>query len=149
MARDVEIFVAFAKLSADLPSAESIGHKAMTFTKAFTGVLAIAALFAAAGSAEAARKKSVQPETIGEYMHDARVERGYVCYSDHFHYGSSSGQATRKQAEAAAISSWASFVDLEYGSAWASYKKAGSRKMTCSQGSGGWECSVEARPCRS
>ncbi len=121
----------------------------MTFTKAFTGVLGIAALLAAAGSAEAARKKSLEPQTIGEYMHDARRERGYVCYSDHFHYGSSSGQPTKKQAEAAAISSWAAFVDLEYGSAWASYRKAGSKKMTCSQGSGGWECSVEARPCRS
>jgi len=121
----------------------------MTFMKAFTGALAIAALFAAAGSAEAARKKSLQPETIGEAMHDARFERGYVCYSDHFHYGSSSGEPTKRQAEMAAISAWSAFVDLEYGSAWASYRKAGSKKMTCSQSGGGWGCSVEARPCRS
>lgn len=125
-----------------------MGHNAMTFTKVFSGILAVVALFAA-GHAEAARKKSLQAETVGEAMHDARYERGYVCYSDHFHYGSSSGKATKRQAEQAAVSAWSSFVDFEYGSAWASYRKAGSKKMTCSQGSGGWGCSVEARPCRS
>ena len=120
----------------------------MTFTKAVAGVLTIAALVAASATAEAARKKSTQPQTIGEALHSARVERGLVCYTDHFHYGSSGGHSKRRAAEAAAISAWASFVDFEYGSAWASYRRAGSKKMSCSQGSGGWDCSVEARPCR-
>lgn len=126
----------------------------MTFSKVLTAAVALAAVLAVAESAEAAKKriargKSTQAQTIGEAMHDARIERGFVCYSDHFHYGSSGNQPTRKAAEAAAISSWASFVDLEYGSAWANFRRAGSKKMTCSQGSGGWDCSVEARPCRS
>jgi hypothetical protein len=50
-------------------------------------------------------------------------------------------------AQAAAVSSWASFVDLEYGSDWARNSKAGSRKVSCSEGSE-WTCQVEARPCK-
>ena len=51
----------------------------MTFTKAVAGVLTIAALVAASATAEAARKKSTQAQTIGEALHSARVERGLVC----------------------------------------------------------------------
>lgn len=121
----------------------------MTFFKLLTGVAAVAAVFAAASTgAEAAKRKSTTAQTIGEAMHTARVERGFVCYSDHYHYGSSGNQSSKRAAEAAAISAWSSFVDFEYGSAWANFRKAGSKKMTCSNGSGGWDCSVEARPCR-
>lgn len=116
----------------------------MTSTKLFMGA-AIAASLLFAGAAEA--RKSTQAETIGEAMHSARIERGYVCYTDHYHYGSGSG-SSKKAAQANAISSWSSFVDLEYGSAWAMFSKAGSKKISCTQGSS-WECSVEARPCRS
>lgn len=122
----------------------------MTLTRILTAVAAVALGFAAAtGAADAAKRKSTQAQTIGEAMHDARVERGFVCYSDHFHYGSSGNQPSRRAAEASAIGSWSSFVDLEYGSAWANFRKAGSKKMSCTQGSGGWDCTVEARPCRS
>ena len=80
--------------------------------------------------------------------HDARYERGFICYTDHFHYGSSAGQASRRAAEIAAAGSWESFVDFEYGSAWARFSKAGSKGFKCEQSGGGWGCSVEARPCR-
>lgn len=119
----------------------------MTFLQVLTGVCAAVVVVAISSGAEAARK-STQAETIGEAMHSARIERGFVCYTDHFHYGSSGNQSSKKAAEIAAISAWSSFVDFEYGSAWANFRKAGSKKMTCSQGSGGWDCSVEARPCR-
>lgn len=124
----------------------------MKLSKAVTAAAALAAVFVVTGEADAAKRhvvrKSTEAETIGEAMHTARIERGYVCYSDHWHYGAGSGD-NRKAAERAAVSSWSSFVDLEYGSAWAIFAKAGSKKMSCSQGSGKWECSVEARPCRS
>ena len=85
---------------------------------------------------------------IANALHSARYERGFICYSDHFHYGSSGVQSTRAKAERAAAGSWSSFVDFEYGPAWANYGRAGSKKMTCSQSGGGWDCSVEARPCK-
>jgi hypothetical protein len=77
------------------------------------------------------------------YSHDLRRERGMKCMSDHWHYGSGTG-ANLKAAQADAIKSWASFTALEYGSDWARWTKAGSKKMDCSSTS----CSVEARPCK-
>lgn len=124
----------------------------MTFMKVLTGALALAAVAAVAAPADAARKaggrSSAVSAAIANALHTARYERGFVCYSDHYHYGSSGLKATRVQAERAAISAWSSFVDFEYGSAWANFGRAGSKKMSCSQGSGGWDCSVEARPCK-
>jgi hypothetical protein len=75
--------------------------------------------------------------------HDLRRERGRICFSDHWHYGSGTGP-TIKAAQADAIKSWASFTALEYGSDWARFSRAASKKMTCSGGS----CSLEARPCK-
>lgn len=83
-----------------------------------------------------------------EALHDQRVEGRKVCFSDHFHYGSSNGQPNRKAAEASAIASWAGFTDLEYGSAWASWRLAASKGVNCTPSGGAWSCSIEARPCR-
>ena len=119
-------------------------------------VLAFVAVFATAFDADAAnRRRAIKrgssagaAAAIANALHSARVERGYVCYTDHFHYGSSGTQPTRAKAERAAIESWSSFVDFEYGSAWANFRRAGSKGMSCSQSGGGWDCSLEARPCR-
>ena len=83
-------------------------------------------------------------------IHDQRRERGVICFTDHFHYGSSSGLATKRAAEVAAIRSWADFVDFEYGGAWTSWAKSGSKSVKCSRaGAGGpWSCDVSSRPCR-
>lgn len=125
----------------------------MTLTRVLMAV-AVASLAAAtftmdaeAAKKRAGRKAAVAGAPVTGLWHDARRERGFTCYTDHFHYGSSGNMPSRKAAEAAAINSWSSFVDLEYGSAWSRFAKAGSKKMTCTQGSGGWDCSVEARPC--
>jgi hypothetical protein len=82
-------------------------------------------------------------------IHDQRFESGRrVCMSEHFHDGTGTG-ATRKQAEAAARSSWADFTSFEYGSTWASYDLSGSKSMSCSQmGGNQWSCSTSARPCK-
>ncbi|MEQ1719036.1 MAG: hypothetical protein ABL907_24130 [Hyphomicrobium sp.] len=118
------------------------------------GMAAFVAAAGFAGDADAAKKRRLVRQapaagaSVSGLWHDARVERGFICYTDHFHYGSSGNQPSRRAAEAAAINSWSSFVDLEYGGAWSRFAKAGSKRMTCTQGSGGWDCSVEARPCK-
>ena len=81
-------------------------------------------------------------------LHDQRAEGGRWCMSDHFHYGSSSGQSTRAAAEREAASSWGGFTAWEYGNEWGSLRIAASRKMSCSQFGGSWGCEIEARPCR-
>jgi hypothetical protein len=70
-----------------------------------------------------------------------------TCMLDHFHDGGGNGP-TRAQAEHAAIRSWAGFTAWEYGDTWGRYSVAVSNKTMCSPTSGGWSCTVEARPCR-
>ncbi len=117
-------------------------------TIAITFAVCAASFSAASAPAEAASKKARSSAALADAPHDARFERGYICYVDHYHYGSSTGQASRKAAEASAIGSWEGFVDFEYGSAWARLSKAGSKRMSCDQSAGGWGCNVEARPCK-
>ena len=82
------------------------------------------------------------------YMHDLRKEGGRTCFTDHYHYGSGGGP-TKAAAQKAAIGSWASFTDFEYGSDWARFSRAASKGMSCSRtGSGGFDCQIQARPCK-
>lgn len=80
-------------------------------------------------------------------MHDLRKEGGRTCMTDHFHYGNGSGK-NKAAAQKAAIASWASFTDFEYGSDWARFGRAASKRINCTGGSGGVDCQIEARPCR-
>lgn len=91
---------------------------------------------------------AVADETGFASAHDWRKERGLTCMVDHWHYGSSTAHATKDKAQRDAISSWQSFTDFEYGSNWARWSKAGSKKMACNNSAGGWTCNAEARPCR-
>jgi hypothetical protein len=77
-----------------------------------------------------------------------RKTKSRVCMTDHFHYGSSSGKRNKKIAEAEAIASWAGFTAFEYGNAWASFKLARSRNVSCAKDEKGWGCNVEGVPCR-
>lgn len=70
-----------------------------------------------------------------------------VCKNGHFHYGSSSGERNKKVANAKALRSWAEFTAYEYGSAWANFKRSGSKSVRCSEDVSGWGCKVEAIPC--
>ncbi len=125
----------------------------MHFSKIFQ-VAACVATLAAISSASisavdaAPRKRPVAAVTGLAAMHDMRTEGGRLCFSEHFHYGSSTGQKNVKAAQAAAIQSWADFVIFEYDPSWASFNRASSKEMKCSQGSGGWSCDASARPCR-
>ena len=128
----------------------------MQISKTLVAATALFAMIAATGTAEAAKKRKrivrAAPSAglaaaIANAPHAARLEGGRVCYSEHAHYGSGSGNS-RQAAERSAAGSWASFTDFEYGSAWANYGKAAGKNMSCSQSGGSWSCSVEARPCR-
>jgi len=90
----------------------------------------------------------VADETGLASMHALRRERGRLCMSDHWHYGSSGTERSRPAAQRAAIRSWQDFTDLEYGSTWARFSRAASRKVGCSHSGSGWSCNVEGRPCR-
>ena len=79
--------------------------------------------------------------------HELRREGGRTCQVGHYHSGSGSGR-TRKLAEIDAIKSWSSFTAFEYGTDWARFSKAASKRMSCSAGSSGYDCSLEARPCK-
>lgn len=81
-------------------------------------------------------------------MHAMRREGAQLCFLDHFHYGSSSGQASERAARSVAVTSWAGFVDLEYGSDWARFSRAHSKSVKCERDGSSWGCTVEARPCR-
>jgi len=81
------------------------------------------------------------------YMHDLRSEGGRSCFLDHFHYGSGAG-ATRNAAQRDAISSWQSFTAFEYGTDWARFGRAASKQISCSKSASGYDCSLNARPCK-
>ncbi len=81
-------------------------------------------------------------------IHTLRRERGRLCMADHWHYGSSSAHSSRRAAQRDAIHSWQDFTDLEYGSDWARFSRAASRKVGCSKSGAGWSCNAEGRPCR-
>ena len=79
---------------------------------------------------------------------DAARRKGKACMTGHFHYGSSAGERSKKVARAKAVASWAGFTAFECGNAWASFRRAGSKIVRCSQNETGWGCKVEAVPCR-
>jgi hypothetical protein len=81
-------------------------------------------------------------------IHALRREHGRTCMADHWHYGSSGAQRSKRAAQRAAIRSWQDFTNLEYGSDWARFRRAASRKMGCSRSAAGWNCDAEGRPCR-
>lgn len=83
------------------------------------------------------------------YMHDMRRESGRLCMTDHWHSGSGSGPSKRA-ARNAAVRSWQDFTNLEYGTDWARFSRARSQGIRCKRTGGrSYDCSVEARPCRS
>jgi hypothetical protein len=105
-------------------------------------LLAVMLMGPAASSATAASDGAL----VG--LHDLRREGKKICMVDHSHNGSSSGLATRAQAEAAALRNWADFTALEYGGHWGSPLLASDKSMKCGQGSSGWSCDFDARPCK-
>lgn len=86
-------------------------------------------------------------ETGFSNMHSQARVGNKQCMTTHFHYGSGTG-TTQQAAQREAISSWQSFTDFEYGSAWASFRNAAARAQSCNRGGSGFSCQVEGRPCK-
>ncbi len=73
---------------------------------------------------------------------------GKTCFDGHFHYGGSSGSFRSKElALKDAIGSWQGFTAFEYGTDWANFSISHKKQVSCSDGSSGWSCNVEAIPC--
>jgi hypothetical protein len=105
----------------------------------------------AAAAVLACAVPALADETGVAAIHSQQRERGgRTCFVDHYHYGSSSGSASKKAAMAAGIKSWADFTDFEYGSDWAHWALASSKSAKCSEEGphGTWSCDISARPCR-
>lgn len=111
------------------------------------GLTAVCALITIASVHSPAEAKRFAPVEGLAAMHDVRVERGKLCYSEHYHYGGSKAMPSKKAAQIEAIRAWQSFTDMEYGPRWSNYRNAASKKVSCTQGAGGWGCEIEARPC--
>jgi hypothetical protein len=79
-------------------------------------------------------------------IHSWRKVGKKTCLVGHQHSGAGSGQSKRA-AEAQAVSSWASFTDLEYGSDWANINVAVEKIMRCGPSMGGFQCDLLATPC--
>lgn len=85
---------------------------------------------------------------IAAVIHTLKREGRKLCQDGHFHFGSSSGAASKKAAMAEAVNFWQNFTAMEYGTDWASFRNAGSKSAKCTQGASGWGCDIEARPCK-
>ncbi len=81
-------------------------------------------------------------------LHDKVRVGNKICFSDHYHDGSSSGHKSRDAAEAAAVKTWQNFTAWEYGSAWGNFWIAANRGVKCDQSGGAWSCHVQAKACR-
>jgi hypothetical protein len=82
-------------------------------------------------------------------IHDLAMVGSKLCIVDHSHHGSGDVMPTKKSAELSAIRSWADFTALEYGTDWANYGLAVGKSASCQATSGGYQCSLDATPCRS
>ena len=101
--------------------------------------LVASALMSHGGRAEAA----CHPETF----HDEQAEGGVCCFPEHSHTGTSMNQESRAGAISVAVQGWEDFVWFEYGSDYDHWSLAHSKSTECTNGSGGWSCTVHARPC--
>ena len=79
--------------------------------------------------------------------HSAYIKGRTQCFDAHTHVGGADGR-TKRAALKAAIREWQSFTAWEYGSAWASYKRAAGKTVEYIKAEAGWTARVEARPCR-
>lgn len=120
----------------------------MRFTSSLLALSALAAC-AMIGSAtldKGSRAHAANSCSTSGTWRETQREGGACCMPDHFHTGAGSG-ATKAAAMRDAEGNWAGLVDFEYGSAFRHFSMAHGKTVSCSQ-SGGWSCSVEARPCR-
>ena len=80
--------------------------------------------------------------------HSWRQERNKICFEEHSHAGDGEGR-TKRAAKKAAIRVWREFTAWEYGTDWASYRRASRKLVTYTKSANGWSARIEAWPCLS
>lgn len=85
---------------------------------------------------------------IATSLHNTVRKGSLLCLATHEHVGSSQAKANKKKALAAAIHDWRGFTAWEYGTDWASWRRAHNKQITCSGGKGNVGCTIAASPCR-
>lgn len=73
---------------------------------------------------------------------------GKTCFASHRHDGFGRTNGSKRATVQAAVRKWTSYTALEYGKAWANFRQANDRQMSCSKRTSGWACTVSALPCR-
>lgn len=79
--------------------------------------------------------------------HPVRREGGRLCIVGHTHGGDGSG-GTKAVALNGAIRAFVITTETEYGSDWASWRKAASKRVKYTKTGDGWSAHAEARPCK-
>ena len=79
--------------------------------------------------------------------HSWRNEGNKTCFLEHSHAGDGEGR-TKRAAKKAAIRVWREFTAWEYGTDWASYRRASRKLVTYTKSANGWSARIEAWPCR-
>jgi len=103
--------------------------------------------FAAALVLAAAATPAFADDTGLAGIHTWKRVGSKTCFVDHTHEGSGTGY-DQANAMKAAIKSWESFTDLEYGSDWASYANSISKVVSCSKYQSDISCQVSSIPCK-
>jgi hypothetical protein len=116
------------------------------FAMTLRAVAATALALAVMGSV-VAPQPVMADETGLASIHAWRKVGKKTCLSGHDHQGSGTG-TSQKAAQLAAIRSWASFTDFEYGKSWANFNLAVEKRMTCEASGSSYSCSLSAVPCR-
>jgi hypothetical protein len=94
-----------------------------------------------------AMPSSANDTGFAQTTHATRREGGKLCVLGHTHGGSASA-GTKSVALIAAIKIFVITTTDEYGSDWANWAKAGSKRISYAQTADGWSASIEGRPCK-
>lgn len=84
---------------------------------------------------------------FAQSTHAVRREGGRLCIVGHTHGGDGTG-GTKSVALNAAIRAFVITTETEYGSDWANWRKAASKRIRYDKTADGWSAHAEARPCK-
>ncbi len=103
--------------------------------------------FACAAMTAAGQVALADDNGVGQSIHSTIRVGKKMCFDGHSHSGSGMG-ASQKVAEMTAINNWAGFTAWEYGTDWANIGKAIKKSMKCGRSGSGYNCDLEATPCK-
>lgn len=108
---------------------------------------ALAAITAVTGAMSVSTIARANDTGFAASTHDLRREGGRLCIVAHTH-GGEGGGGTKSVALISAIRSFVTTTSIEYGSDWANWSRAASKRVTYTKAGDTWMASAEARPCK-